>query len=121
MNKDYKLFLSKLCRTSSDLERAYNSTIEYWEGERPPITSLFSALGREISMRYGEMSEHQREVVFTLVEDAMSDDGDLGEAVATGLIEAVIGHAATTNDLWSKIRPRLGILSRKHADAWISL
>ncbi len=45
------------------------------------------------------------------------DNADLMNAVATGMIAAMVG-TANSLDRWDDIRPRLGKLSAEHAGWW---
>ena len=58
---------------------------------------------------------------FSLIESAMkSDDLLLGTAMATGLLEALVGRVAQEEGLWARISPLLGPNSLHHAEAWMS-
>jgi hypothetical protein len=57
--------------------------------------------------------------IFRQVEEAMtSEHVDLATAVATGLIEAIVGKTASDEEKWLQIASMFGKLTREHADAW---
>jgi hypothetical protein len=61
------------------------------------------------------------EAVFDAIERALAqNEPELTIAVATGMIEGIVGRAARVGT-WDEIRPMLRNQSAAHADAWTSL
>lgn len=120
MQEKCQEFITTLVNQSEELKAAYIETIKYWEPDEPPITTLFAALGRRIVEEFDKIDSVTNQRTFQLVESAMaSGDCNLETAVATGLIEAVVGKAYLKEGMWQQISPMLGELSRSHAEAWI--
>lgn len=118
MQKTCKIFVDSLVAQSSALAAAYAEVNEYWEPDEPPLTSLFAALGEQIAEELDKGNEVKRSV-FDLIEHAMmSGDESLVIAVATGLIEAMVARAGSSEDAWECIAAGLGEASRRHAEAW---
>ncbi len=106
---------------SGGIREAYEEMVEDWSPEDPPPTTLYAALGYQIADDFLGYHSEARMRIFSLVEQAMeSEDEDLGEVVATGLIEALVTRAMETEGLWEQIKPLLGPQSLYHAEAWLS-
>ncbi|MEP1422297.1 MAG: hypothetical protein ABJK59_11060 [Erythrobacter sp.] len=118
MNKCTQDFLANLAGLFSPILSTHQETIDYWGAEEPPITIAFADVGRCIVQTFNEMDSPTRAAIFDRIETGMkSDDEQLGTAVATGLVEAIVGHAARLGN-WEMIRTDLRPVTRKHADAW---
>jgi hypothetical protein len=69
------------------------------------------------------MDSRTSDSIFHLIENGMeSSDEELGTAVATGLIEGMVGYACgsgSSEGRWDEVRSRLRRLSRSHADEWV--
>lgn len=114
-------FLVSLLNVSDGIRKAHKAMIEDWRPEDPPPTTLYAALGYQIVDDFLGYHSEARGRIFSLVEQAMeSEDEDLGEVVATGLIEALVTRAMETEGLWEQIKPLLGPQSLYHAEAWLS-
>jgi hypothetical protein len=112
-------FSEKLMGTSSFLQMVGHEVFEYWEPDPPPVIVLFAALGKELARQFDAVAHKDKENIFQLIEDGMtSDDVALRTAVATGIIEALIGATGVDEILWSRISLQLGDVSRHHAEAW---
>lgn len=121
MEKSCREFVDTLIEQAASLQIAYRETVEYWEPDEPPVTTLFAALGGQIAEDFDRTGTEVNQSIFRLIEAAMvSDDRSLVTAVATGLIEAIVGRAWRQEDLWLRILPMLGDLTRQHAEAWVA-
>ena len=111
-------FLVDLAGLFNPLLTTYQETIEYWAPEEPPFIIAFGDIGQCIGQAFDEMDSATRAAVFDKIETGMtSDDEQLDIAVATGLVEALVGHAARYGN-WETIRKELRPATRSHADAW---
>ncbi|WP_123648553.1 DUF7674 family protein [Lysobacter enzymogenes] len=118
---DNKDFLALLIDDSDELRSIYQEVINEWHPEAPPTITLYAALGHRIAESFHLSNTLFNRRTFSLIEQAMkSDNQDLVEAVATGLIEALLTRAVQTEPLWEQIRPLLGPVSLHHADSWLS-
>lgn len=118
MNNLCEEFLARICKLAVSLEQARLETLHYWEPDSPPVTTLFASIGARIAEDYETWSPTQKEEVFATIEEGMAAaDETLVAAVATGLIEALVGGAFGQNR-WNVIKDQLGPFSRSHAIAW---
>ena len=120
MEPVYQNFVDLLAHQTIGLQAAHEETLEYWTPEEPPVTTLFAALGDRIADDFESTEPDVNSRIFALIESAMaSGDQKLITAVATGLIEAMISRAAAKEGSLRRLTRELGVLSRKHAEAWM--
>lgn len=113
-------FLGQLSYIAPDVEATIRECQRYWAPEDPPITEIYSEVGKELVKIMHEAEQFNRSRIANLIETGtLSDDNDLSTAVATGLIEALANEALETG-IWNELRETLLPTSRKHADAWLS-
>lgn len=121
MNMQCQKFLDELGEISPAVKSVEQEMLKDWLPEFPPVTTLFAAVGYRIAEDFDKNSEQINRSFFFLIEIAMeSDDLLLGTAVATGLLEALVGCVAQEKGLWARISPLLGPKSLYHAEAWMS-
>jgi hypothetical protein len=68
--------------------------------------------------RVGKVINERR---FALIESGVGDDGELGTAIATGLVESLVSNAELEKGLWPRILPNFGKRSREYIQAWFAL
>lgn len=118
MDESVSGFIKQLSELVPGLGAAHADLIEYWRPDLPPITTIFSELGRRLVDDVALLSPMQKEAVFDAIEKAMTSGNDILEmAVATGMIEAMIGRAKRAR-CWDEVRPMFGPVSGAHAAAW---
>lgn len=118
MSENTEKFLADILALSPALAEAHKDTIDYWCPERPPVIIAYAEVGERLADEFDTMDVEMRSSVFNLIESGMkSEDNELGTAIATGLIEGLIGRAARKGN-WPHVRAVLGPLSLSHADAW---
>jgi hypothetical protein len=121
MESYFQQFIDSLVVLSETLQISYRKTMDYWQPDEPPITTLFAALGDQISEDFDNIGLDTSRHIFHLIEEAMnSNNSGLVTAVATGLIEAMVAQAARKDGLWERLSPLLGATSRHHAEAWLA-
>ncbi len=121
MSIECQKFLDSLGAISAGVKSAEQEMLKEWFPELPPVTTLFAAVGYRIAEDFDKNGEQINRSLFSLIESAMkSDDLVLGTAVATGLLEALVGRVAQEEGLWVRISPLLGPSSLHHAEAWMS-
>lgn len=90
-----------------------------WSPDVPPITILFGNIGTHIGKALMGWNFEQKREIFTLIERGMnSSDFGLREAVATGLIEALVTYADENPKIWEELKKLFGTASLGHALAW---
>ena len=119
MNVESRSFLDALLQQSTGLSAQYSADVEYWAPEEPPFIVLLGALGRQIVEEFEQAGADANKRIFALIEEAVADNGDLGTAVTTGLIEAIVNKAERM-DLWLPISNCFGKLSLNYIDAWFA-
>lgn len=103
---------------SPSLGAVYQGTIDYWAPDEPPVIIAFSDLGHRLVDDFNSVDVTVNEAVFRAIESALdSDDLELSTAVATGILEAIIGRAIRIG-VWETVQPMLGRKSTLHAAAW---
>ncbi|MDP1966316.1 MAG: hypothetical protein Q8K93_29450 [Reyranella sp.] len=120
MNENCRNFVLKLCNLAAPLAETHRETIDEWSPGEPPTTIVFADIGQRVVDDIEVLDPVVEKALFLLIEEGMmNSDEELGRSVATGLIEAMVGRAASRGT-WDNVRARLGKLSRAHADWWYS-
>lgn len=111
-------FLNRLVCISAAITQKRDETIAYWAPDEPPITIAFSEIGQALVDEIAFLDNVTLQEAFSMIEDGVvSEDEELSTAVATGLIEGMVGFAAEKgayHQLLTLLRPN----SRSHAQAW---
>jgi hypothetical protein len=103
---------------SPGLSDAYQETIKYWAPDTPPTTIALSELGHRVVDQIRSVEPATNDAIFKAIEDALAEgELELTTAVATGMIEGIVGRATSTG-IWDEVLPRLGKLSASHARQW---
>jgi hypothetical protein len=112
------LFTEKLKSLVPDIDRVEEDLMKEFYPAPPGINSLCSSMGWYIAENFKAIEDIHG--VFDLIESGMRDgDNDLKDAIATGLIEAIISQTDYHPGTWEKIAPHLGPLSAASAKDWI--
>jgi hypothetical protein len=113
-------FVREIAACSPSVGAARQATIDYWAPDNPPAIIALSELGRRIVDDFNSVSPATNEAIFKLIEEALAvGDAELATAVATGIIEGIVGRAVRI-DIWNEVHPRFGKLSASHAKVWAS-
>lgn len=92
---------------------------DYRDPEDPMPTLLLASFGLQMAAHFEQISSAEWNVLVRLIEEGVSnEDKDVGEAVATGLLEAMVNYAEATEGLWPEIEARLGPEALDYADAY---
>lgn len=119
MNDSSRRFIELLVAVAPPLKVTFEDTIAYWRPEPPPVTIAFGELGESLVEHYQFFGPDQIREIMTIIEEGINSQNDeLSTAVATGLIEAIVGHASAVKDRLEPILSQFGPASRSHADAW---
>jgi hypothetical protein len=120
MNELVASFAHEIAGLSPGLSVEYRETMRYWAPDDPPPTIVMGDLGNRIVDDFNLVDRATNEAVFNAIEDALAmGDTELFTAVATGMIEAIVGRAIRIG-IWDEVLPMFGKLSRSHAIAWAS-
>ena len=112
-------FSAKFVEAAPALREAVSDLFLYWEPDSPPVTSLYGVIGKDVAAKFDGFSHFEKEKIFALIEEALrGDDEMLGNAVATGLLEALVIRVGEDLGLWSRIDIYLGAEAREYVDAW---
>jgi hypothetical protein len=111
-------FVNQLVTIHSSLAEKLIEVREYWEPDEPPITILFSEIGRQITSEFICDPENVRRDVFNLINAGMVGDGLLLTAIATGLIEGAVSNIKDES-VREIFLGQLGEKAQAHARAWI--
>ena len=89
-------------------------------GEELPL-SMLGYFGKEIASHYEAIAPAELRIILHMIEQGVqSRDSDIGDAVATGLIEGMIHRAEGIEGKWEKMEADLGPEARKYADAYLA-
>ncbi|UNE62696.1 hypothetical protein [Xanthomonas oryzae] len=88
-----------------------------WEGEIP-WTLIFSSLGKSFASNFYELPEENKRNIFSMIEAAMHEEGELANAVATGLLEGLHKSSIKNNSLHNSIIDRLDEKSSRYLKDW---
>ena len=92
---NYDCAIQKLLAVGDFLRGDYDALIEDWSPDTPPITIAFSIFGRSIASACNQLSEERHQRIWSCVEGLMNEDSELVKnAVATGLLEAILSEAS---------------------------
>ncbi|CAN7258012.1 hypothetical protein LJR235_001080 [Pararhizobium sp. LjRoot235] len=112
------IFIEKMKNLLPDTYRIEEELVKEFYPSPPGINSLCSSIGWAIAENFESIEDIHG--VFDLIESGMRDgDHDLKDAIATGLIEAIISQTDHHPGTWEKIVPHLGPLSAAYAIDWI--
>ena len=120
MNEQAVSFIQEVTALSPGLSAEHQETINYWAPDSPPLIVALGSLGRRVVADFNSVDLSMNQAVFNAIEHALAKgDWELSTAVATGMIEAIVGHALDF-EIWDEILPLFGKLSASHAIAWAS-
>ncbi|MFL8004373.1 hypothetical protein [Xanthomonas vasicola] len=107
----YYIFIKNLLPDSGFIK------LKGWEGEIP-WTFIFSSLGKSFANEFYELSEENKRNIFSMIEAAMHEEGELANAVATGLLEGLHKSSIKNNLLHNSIIDRLDENSSRYLKNW---
>lgn len=112
-------YLIKISRVSIELQNALASLRADWKPEDPPVTLSWAVIGRTFAESFDLIEDEKRVEFFRLIEGGMeSGNRSLMDAVATGLIEAMIAVSDRNPGLWARMAPYFKGRSLEYAHAW---
>lgn len=121
MNKVTTDFLDSLIGLSPVFDEPYRELTEFWMPDYPPGTIAFGKLALPVVENIDTLGPEKTREIMLLIEEGMtSSDEQLRTCVATGFIEAIIGHSERIEGGLQRMLSTFGPHSRAHADAWIN-
>jgi hypothetical protein len=119
MNAPTQKCLQTLIGITPVIDRSVECLVSSWSPETPPVTVVFSQIGDAIADHLVQMPTDVQQALFAEIERGMcSQDVDLRTAVATGLIEALVGKSDKQPGLFAQLEKLFGPASTKHALEW---
>jgi len=104
-----------------DINESYVKCLSDWAPEFPPITIVFASIGRQVSNGFLSRSANENIAIFNLIEEGLaSGEEELVEAIATGLVEALIPFSIK-NGTFEEIEPLLGQRTAEHVASWAGI
>lgn len=114
---DYDTALGLLATVQPNVKQAISRLLEEWLPGTPPSTIMMASVGRTLASNV--LTEAEREQAFSLVERLLvGGDETVKNAVATGLLEAVLGMASANKCDFRQISPFLGVESKRYCQEW---
>lgn len=122
MNIHCNDFFSEMVALYKGFEQAKLDCESYWSPDEPPLTTLFSSLGRKVCEDFWSIDVDIKIMFFEKIEAAMnSEDNDLRIAVATGLIEAMVAKSFDEKELWLSMSGFFGKKTSEHINGWLKM
>ncbi|MBL0608686.1 MULTISPECIES: hypothetical protein [Aeromonas] len=122
MTVEIREYLYLLESFSDEIKSEVNGAMHSWFPDAVPITYLFGLIGGALVDVFSNLIESERIRLFNHIEKGMlSDDDAFSTAVATGLLEGLIGRASQKENLWREIELYLRDESRIYVAAWMCL
>ncbi len=120
MNRITQNFVDELVAIVPAIETEINRVLAEWSPEPLPVTTMFETMADVLADKICVFDNALKTRVFDLIEYGLSSgDDELETAVATGLIEGLVGCTGGVGKNWEMIQALLGEKSRQHADAWM--
>lgn len=119
MNASTQDCLQTLIGLDPAVGKSVERLVASWFPEAPPVTIIFSQAGDTIADHLAQMSVDTQREIFDVIERGMtSQEEELRNAVATGLIEALVGKSDRQPGLFAQFEQLFGPASAKHAMEW---
>ncbi len=112
-------YAESMLSKSEFLRTHCNDVNEYRDPEEPMPTLLLASFGLQMAAHFEQIPPAEWKALVRAIEEGVSNkDKDIGEAVATGLLEAMVNYAEATEGLWPEIEARLGPEARDYVEAY---
>ena len=85
----------QLVSTADSIRSEYETVVHEWLPDAPPLTIVFSTIGRGLCCYAPRASGHDLSAIGKIIENIfVYGESPVKNAVATGLLEAVLGEAS---------------------------
>jgi hypothetical protein len=116
---DAETAIAALIGTADNLRIAHNQVVADWSPDAPPLTLVFSILGRRLCSHAEATSEQEWKQVFTIVDQLIKvGDESVKDAVTTGMLEAMLAEASAGRCDFSRFARYLGAETKAYCRAW---
>ena len=96
----------------------YEALMEEYRPEQPPLSIIMGEIGLAFVEDFDNMTEARLKRFFDSVEKMIVRDDAVADAVATGLLEAIVAKADTEEIEIECLLPYIGSKSRAYISAW---
>lgn len=111
--------VERLVRTAPNLRVEFESLVKEWSPEEPPLTVMFAELGRGLCRHAPVASDAELIEICAAIEDLiLRGEETVQNAVATGLLEAMLAESSTGSFDMSILAGFLGAESKAYCRAW---
>ena len=121
MNSEFntQMAIERLIGVSPVLKKSYQALMSEWQPQSPPITLVFAALGRCVSVEQDQLSHEVAKSIWSTVEDLLVSGSEVvKDAVATGFTEAVLSEVSSGRLSSSRFVPYIGSTTRMYCQEW---
>ena len=116
---DTEAAVNALINTSGFLRVAHEQLIEEWSPDAPPLTIVFSSLGRSLCCHSSTSSDKALMEICTVIEELMNrGDDTVKDAVATGMLEGMLGESSAGMCDMLTLAPFLGAQTKAYCRSW---
>lgn len=111
--------VNRLIRTAQHLRIAHERLIDEWSPDAPPLTIVFSNLGRSICRYASILTKTELAELCTVVEDLITrGEENVKNAVATGTLEAMLAESSAGRFDISLVAGLLGPETKAYCRSW---
>ena len=116
---DSSMAIKTLISTGDSIRSQYELVVQEWLPDDPPITIAFSTIGHGVCEYAPVASELDLARIGEVIENLfLSGEVEVKNAVATGLVEAILGEASAGRFDMSLISKHLGPETRAYCREW---
>lgn len=122
MKKEYEFLIEEFKKVSKDIEKEIDECLLYWDPDTPPITIIFASIGRKAFEHFDQITSANKNLFFNLIEIGITSSNiQISNAIATGLLEAIVNRSVTTQEKWVEFNSGLQVNSKKYVNSYLSL
>jgi hypothetical protein len=111
--------VQRLINTAEHLRKAHERLVTEWSPDVPPLTIVFSTLGRSLCNYALTSSETELVATCTTIEDLVIQGDDMvKDAVTTGMLEAMLAESSAGRFELSTLTSFLGPETKAYCRSW---
>jgi len=108
----------RISEVNAAFKRAYDMIVEEWKPEQAPITIIMAEYGLTTADAVSKLDYSAMRKVMTIVEECMVQEGEVANAVGTGLVEALLSESSAGRINFVIIAPFVGEKTRRFCREW---